>query len=57
MGLPKNLRIHYLDENYRKQVTQPMTVMDSIAFYQLARKRGYTVTKVKKLRDTRAHKA
>ena len=49
MGLPKNLRIRYLDENYRKRVTQPMTVMDSIAFYQLARKKGYTVTKVEKL--------
>ena len=52
MGLPKNIRIHYLDSNYRKQVTLPMTVMDSIVFYQQARIKGFTVVKIEKLVPT-----
>lgn len=49
MGLQKNLRIHFLDAEYKKRVTQPMTVMDSIVFYQKAKVKGWTVVKVEKL--------
>jgi len=48
MNNTKRIRIHYLDTNYRKQ-TQNTTVSESVAFYQKAKRQGFTITKIEDL--------